>query len=425
MEYETRLAVLDLFPLEYLRLRGDLILTYALFEQGLANRFFTVDPANTRRGHGERQSLNDKNKTDQGNLDESLDPVHKSAQFELNREAHHVGVTGITFFNWMSHCMRQFTVENVSDFKRQLHEYSIRQTVRLLISKLASDPRRIMSSVYSVSVSEYPMIDCLKLLIEERCEQFSVRTNCNYDVLRSHPAVEPDRPQSTFGLMEQMTAQLECRLDKSGNFDRCSLNDYLRKRAVKIELKTLEQLLVKLQQEVSDRKAKFSELEKMEHDVFSFRSELHPDVVLQRIASLALTNWVTSEEAERLRDALVVLEEESRTIALIQRIANRVSTRPDESSWSHSRLTNHLDEQLFSTFIDDIKVIYSTYNTDHAFVLWYGIRFLMVTALCLFRTGSSQLRVIVVLYVVTIRYTFYRHPSFTVTALLDDELSEF
>ncbi|GAA48620.1 protein arginine N-methyltransferase 1 [Clonorchis sinensis] len=52
MDYETRLVVLDLFPLEYRRLRGDLILTYALFEQGLANRFFTVDPANTRRGHG-------------------------------------------------------------------------------------------------------------------------------------------------------------------------------------------------------------------------------------------------------------------------------------------------------------------------------------------------------------------------------------
>ncbi|GAA53725.1 hypothetical protein CLF_110902 [Clonorchis sinensis] len=64
MDYETRLVVLDLFPLEYRRLRGDLILTYALFEQGLANRFFTVDPANTRRGHGERQPLNDKNKTD-------------------------------------------------------------------------------------------------------------------------------------------------------------------------------------------------------------------------------------------------------------------------------------------------------------------------------------------------------------------------
>ncbi|GAA52512.1 translocating chain-associated membrane protein 1 [Clonorchis sinensis] len=78
MDYETRLVVLDLFPLEYRRLRGDLILTYALFEQGLANRFFTVDPANTRRGHGERQLLNDKNKTDPGNLGESLAPVYQS-----------------------------------------------------------------------------------------------------------------------------------------------------------------------------------------------------------------------------------------------------------------------------------------------------------------------------------------------------------
>ncbi|GAA52707.1 hypothetical protein CLF_108652 [Clonorchis sinensis] len=77
---ETRLVVLDLFPLEYRRLRGDLILTYALFEQGLANRFFTVDPANTRRGHGERQLLNDKNKTDPGNLGESLDPVYQSTK---------------------------------------------------------------------------------------------------------------------------------------------------------------------------------------------------------------------------------------------------------------------------------------------------------------------------------------------------------
>ncbi|GAA48884.1 NADH dehydrogenase (ubiquinone) 1 alpha subcomplex 8 [Clonorchis sinensis] len=90
MDYETRLAVLDLFPLEYRRLRGDLILTYALFEQGLANRFFTVDPANTRRGHGERRPLNDKNKTDPGNLGESLDPVYQSVtEFMLCRYETH------------------------------------------------------------------------------------------------------------------------------------------------------------------------------------------------------------------------------------------------------------------------------------------------------------------------------------------------
>ncbi|GAA48354.1 pol-related protein [Clonorchis sinensis] len=41
VDYDTHLAVLDLFPLEYRRLRGDLILTCALFEEGLANRFFT------------------------------------------------------------------------------------------------------------------------------------------------------------------------------------------------------------------------------------------------------------------------------------------------------------------------------------------------------------------------------------------------
>ncbi|GAA51106.1 pol-related protein [Clonorchis sinensis] len=78
VDYETRLAVLDLFPLEYRRLRVDFILTYALFEQGLANRFFTVDPANTRQGHGERQPLNDKKKTDPENWGESLDPVYQS-----------------------------------------------------------------------------------------------------------------------------------------------------------------------------------------------------------------------------------------------------------------------------------------------------------------------------------------------------------
>ncbi|GAA53857.1 hypothetical protein CLF_111321 [Clonorchis sinensis] len=83
VHYETRLAVLDFFSLKYRRLRGDLILTYALFEQGLADRFFTVDPANTRRGHGERRPLNDKNKTDPGNLGGSLDPVYQSVIREV------------------------------------------------------------------------------------------------------------------------------------------------------------------------------------------------------------------------------------------------------------------------------------------------------------------------------------------------------
>ncbi|KER32101.1 hypothetical protein T265_12853, partial [Opisthorchis viverrini] len=39
VDYETRLAMLDIIPTEYSRFRGDLILTYALFEQSLANRY--------------------------------------------------------------------------------------------------------------------------------------------------------------------------------------------------------------------------------------------------------------------------------------------------------------------------------------------------------------------------------------------------
>ncbi|GAA47628.1 hypothetical protein CLF_100603 [Clonorchis sinensis] len=58
MDYERRLVVHDLFPLECRRFRGDLIHTFALFEQG------------------ERQPLNDKNKTYPENLDEGLDPVY-------------------------------------------------------------------------------------------------------------------------------------------------------------------------------------------------------------------------------------------------------------------------------------------------------------------------------------------------------------
>ncbi|GAA57862.1 hypothetical protein CLF_113284 [Clonorchis sinensis] len=78
VDYETRLVVFDLLALEYCRLRGDLLLNYFLFEQDLADRFFTVDTEDTRRGHGERQLLNDKNETDPGNLGESPDPVYQS-----------------------------------------------------------------------------------------------------------------------------------------------------------------------------------------------------------------------------------------------------------------------------------------------------------------------------------------------------------
>ncbi|GAA54054.1 pol-related protein [Clonorchis sinensis] len=59
VDYETRLVLLNLFPMDYRCLRGDLILAHALFEQG------------------ERQPLNEKNKTDPGDLGESLDPVYQ------------------------------------------------------------------------------------------------------------------------------------------------------------------------------------------------------------------------------------------------------------------------------------------------------------------------------------------------------------
>ncbi|GAA50915.1 hypothetical protein CLF_105219 [Clonorchis sinensis] len=51
MGYGARLVALGRFPPEYCQLRGDLTVTFALLEQGLANRFFAVDPADTRRRH--------------------------------------------------------------------------------------------------------------------------------------------------------------------------------------------------------------------------------------------------------------------------------------------------------------------------------------------------------------------------------------
>ncbi|GAA51771.1 protein kinase N, partial [Clonorchis sinensis] len=116
MDCETRLVVLDLFPLEHRRLRGDLLLTYALFEQGLA-RGFSPNPIQNTIGHlstqvstlesilpragnlkssatpffhlclsGERQLRNDRNKTGPGNLGESLDIAHQSVNPWLTAE---------------------------------------------------------------------------------------------------------------------------------------------------------------------------------------------------------------------------------------------------------------------------------------------------------------------------------------------------
>jgi ribonuclease P/MRP protein subunit RPP40 len=51
VEYETRLEILDLFPMDYRRLRGDLIITYNLFNLDIVSHFFTPDSQNARRGH--------------------------------------------------------------------------------------------------------------------------------------------------------------------------------------------------------------------------------------------------------------------------------------------------------------------------------------------------------------------------------------
>ncbi|GAA51013.1 hypothetical protein CLF_105408 [Clonorchis sinensis] len=56
VDYGTRQQCLTYFPPEYHHLQGYLILTHVLF--------LSVDSANTRRGCGEQQPLNDENKTD-------------------------------------------------------------------------------------------------------------------------------------------------------------------------------------------------------------------------------------------------------------------------------------------------------------------------------------------------------------------------
>ncbi|KAA3673705.1 uncharacterized protein DEA37_0003356 [Paragonimus westermani] len=52
--YKSRLEILDLYPLEFRRLRGDLILTHFFSRGGLAEQFFTVANDDGRRGHNRK-----------------------------------------------------------------------------------------------------------------------------------------------------------------------------------------------------------------------------------------------------------------------------------------------------------------------------------------------------------------------------------
>ncbi|KAA3682117.1 uncharacterized protein DEA37_0002048 [Paragonimus westermani] len=52
--YRFRLEILDLYPLEFQRLRGDLMLTYLFFRAGLVEQFFTVANGDGQRGHNKQ-----------------------------------------------------------------------------------------------------------------------------------------------------------------------------------------------------------------------------------------------------------------------------------------------------------------------------------------------------------------------------------
>ena len=52
--FEVRSARLDLFPLDYRRIRGDLILTFTLFLNNQVERFFSIGNSQTLRGHSKK-----------------------------------------------------------------------------------------------------------------------------------------------------------------------------------------------------------------------------------------------------------------------------------------------------------------------------------------------------------------------------------
>ncbi|GAA55519.1 selenocysteine-specific elongation factor [Clonorchis sinensis] len=84
VDYETRLAVLEIFPLEYRRLRGDLILTYALFEQGLANSMSVLNVNVGVLGHV------DCGKT---SLAKALSMIASTSAFDKNPQSKKRGIT--------------------------------------------------------------------------------------------------------------------------------------------------------------------------------------------------------------------------------------------------------------------------------------------------------------------------------------------
>jgi hypothetical protein len=112
VDYGRRLEILDLFPLDYRRLRGDMILTYTLFEHGLAASFFTLDSNRTRRGHDRKlfkvrartftrqQFFSLRVVSAWNSLPQAVVTASSKSQFKLLLDAHFLEVS-----NWQTFCL--------------------------------------------------------------------------------------------------------------------------------------------------------------------------------------------------------------------------------------------------------------------------------------------------------------------------------